>query len=104
MDWYLTKTLKLTSDEYKNSTCLIFHPIEKVYQNVMEAMYSGLRYHFDVPGCGIVNKSKGGLLAKFRNKFIEKQILKFASLSISKVDMSINAHNYKNDEKNFENI
>ena len=70
----------------------------------MEAMYSGLPViTYDVPGCkDIVNKSKGGLLAKFRNNAsLEKQILKFASLSISKKsDMSINAHNYA--KKNFD--
>lgn len=91
--------------EYKNSTCLILPSYrEGLSKTVMEAMYSGLPViTFDVPGCkDIVNKSKAGLLAKFRSKVsLEKQILKFASLSISKkLDMSINAHNYA--KKNFD--
>ena len=92
-------------NEYKNSTCLILPSYrEGLSKTIMEAMYSGLPViTYDVPGCkDIVNKSKGGLLAKFRNNAsLEKQILKFASLSISKKsDMSINAHNYA--KKNFD--
>ena len=93
--------------EYKNSTCLILPSYrEGLSKTIMEAMYSGLPViTYNVPGCmDIVKKSKAGLLAKFRNKVsLEKQIIKFTSLSISKkLDMSINAHNYakkKFDEK-----
>ena len=71
-------------------------------------MYSGLPViTYDVPGCkDIVNKSKGGLLAKFRNNASLKH-LKFASLSISKSDISINVTIMQKKilmKKNFEQI